>query len=83
MGRFIEFWRTFFCKVHFSIILTDTLFCLHGTFFGTITRSDGKKQSTYKVCHYITFPGMAKPGDMNRGGLNKVWYLVYTQNFDS
>ncbi len=44
--------------------------------FGTITRPDGKKQTTYKGMPLYYFSKDAKPGDMNGQGVNDVWYAA-------
>ncbi len=44
--------------------------------FGTITRADGKKQTTYKGMPLYFFVGDKKPGDTAGQGLKDVWYVV-------
>jgi predicted lipoprotein with Yx(FWY)xxD motif len=44
--------------------------------FGTITRADGKKQTTYKGMPLYFFSGDKKPGDTNGQGVNNLWYVV-------
>ncbi|MRR57607.1 MAG: hypothetical protein EG824_05275 [Deltaproteobacteria bacterium] len=44
--------------------------------FGTITRDDGKKQTTYKKMPLYYFFKDAKPGDTNGQGVNNVWYVA-------
>lgn len=44
--------------------------------FGTIVRSDGKKQTTYKGMPLYYFFKDAKPGDTTGQGVNNVWYVV-------
>jgi predicted lipoprotein with Yx(FWY)xxD motif len=44
--------------------------------FGTITREDGKKQTTYKGMPLYYFTGDAKPGDTNGQGIKEVWYAA-------
>jgi predicted lipoprotein with Yx(FWY)xxD motif len=44
--------------------------------FSTITRDDGKKQTTYKGMPLYYFSGDAKPGDANGQGLNDVWFVA-------
>jgi predicted lipoprotein with Yx(FWY)xxD motif len=44
--------------------------------FGTITRDDGKKQTTYKGMPLYYFFKDAKPGDTNGQGLGDVWYVA-------
>ncbi|WP_242360503.1 hypothetical protein [Anaeromyxobacter sp. SG17] len=44
--------------------------------FGTITREDGKKQTTYKGKPLYTFVGDKKPGDTNGQGVKDVWVVA-------
>ena len=44
--------------------------------FGTITRADGKKQTTYRGMPLYHFGGDKKPGDTNGQGMKDVWYVV-------
>jgi predicted lipoprotein with Yx(FWY)xxD motif len=44
--------------------------------FTTITRDDGRKQTTYKGMPLYYFSGDAKPGDANGQGLNDVWFVA-------
>jgi predicted lipoprotein with Yx(FWY)xxD motif len=44
--------------------------------FGTITRGDGKKQTTYKGMPLYYFFKDVKPGDTAGQGFNEVWYVV-------
>ena len=44
--------------------------------FGTITRTDGKKQTTYKGMPLYYFFKDKKPGDTQGQGVNDVWYVV-------
>jgi len=44
--------------------------------FGTITRGDGKKQTTYKGMPLYFFAGDKAPGDTNGQGIKDVWYAV-------
>jgi predicted lipoprotein with Yx(FWY)xxD motif len=44
--------------------------------FGTITRADGKKQTTYRGMPLYHFVGDKKPGDTNGQGVKDVWYVV-------
>jgi predicted lipoprotein with Yx(FWY)xxD motif len=44
--------------------------------FGTITREDGKKQTTYKGMPLYYFAGDQSPGDTKGEGLGDVWYLA-------
>jgi len=44
--------------------------------FATITREDGKKQTTYKGLPLYYFAGDEKPGDTNGQGVKDVWYVA-------
>ena len=44
--------------------------------FGTITRADGKKQTTYKEMPLYFFAGDKAAGDTNGQGVNDVWYVA-------
>ncbi len=44
--------------------------------FGTITRADGKKQTTYKGWPLYYFFKDQKPGDTKGEGVKNVWYVV-------
>jgi predicted lipoprotein with Yx(FWY)xxD motif len=44
--------------------------------FGTITRSDGKKQTTYKGWPLYRFAGDTKPGDTKGQGVKDVWFVA-------
>ena len=44
--------------------------------FGTITRADGKKQTTYKGMPLYFFVGDKAPGDTNGQGVKDVWYVA-------
>ncbi len=44
--------------------------------FGTITRADGKKQTTYKGMPLYYFIKDTKPGDTAGQGVKDVWYVV-------
>lgn len=44
--------------------------------FGTITREDGKKQTTYKGLPLYYFVKDAKPGDTTGQGVKDVWFVV-------
>ena len=44
--------------------------------FGTITRDDGKKQTTYKGWPLYYFSSDANPGDTKGEGVNKVWFIA-------
>ena len=44
--------------------------------FGTITREDGKKQTTYKGMPLYYFAGDKTPSDTTGQGVNDVWFLA-------
>ena len=44
--------------------------------FGTITRDDGKKQTTFKGLPLYYFYNDKEPGDTNGQGLGNVWYVA-------
>jgi predicted lipoprotein with Yx(FWY)xxD motif len=44
--------------------------------FGTISREDGKQQTTYKGSPLYYFEGDKVPGDVLGHGLGSVWYVV-------
>ncbi len=46
------------------------------TDFGTITRDDGKKQTTYKGWPLYYYSGDVNPGDARGEGVNKVWFIA-------
>lgn len=49
--------------------------------FGTITREDGKKQTTYKGYPLYYFSGDAKAGDTNGQGVKDVWFVIDPAKF--
>ena len=49
--------------------------------FGTITRGDGKKQTTYKGYPLYYWTGDAKAGDTKGQGVGNVWYVIDPDNF--
>jgi predicted lipoprotein with Yx(FWY)xxD motif len=50
--------------------------------FGSFTRVDGKKQSTYKGWPLYYFVGDKQPGDANGQGVKDVWYVVAPVNME-
>lgn len=44
--------------------------------FGTITRADGQKQTTYKGLPLYYFSGDKNPGETAGQGVKDVWYVV-------
>jgi predicted lipoprotein with Yx(FWY)xxD motif len=49
--------------------------------FGTITRADGKKQTTFRGYPLYYWVNDTKPGDTNGEGLNGVWFVVKPDSF--
>ena len=49
--------------------------------FGTITRADGKKQTTFKGFPLYYWAGDINAGDTNGQGVNNVWSVVNPDNF--
>ncbi len=49
--------------------------------FGTITREDGQKQTTFRGYPLYYFAGDKKPGDMNGQGVNKAWFVINPDQF--
>ncbi len=46
------------------------------TLVGSITRSDGTTQATYKGMPLYTYASDMKPGDLNGQGKGGVWYVI-------
>jgi predicted lipoprotein with Yx(FWY)xxD motif len=49
--------------------------------FGTITREDGKKQTTFRGYPLYYFVKDAKAGDTTGQGVKNVWYVIDPSNF--
>ncbi|HVN71380.1 MAG TPA: hypothetical protein VMU10_05125 [Desulfomonilia bacterium] len=49
--------------------------------FGTITREDGKKQTTFRGYPLYYWSGDAKKGDTNGQGFKDVWFIVNPEGF--
>jgi predicted lipoprotein with Yx(FWY)xxD motif len=49
--------------------------------FGTITRADGKKQTTFKGFPLYYWAGDINAGDTNGQGFNDIWSVVNPDNF--
>jgi predicted lipoprotein with Yx(FWY)xxD motif len=49
--------------------------------FGTITREDGKKQTTFRGYPIHYWVNDKKPGDTNGQGVNNVWSVINPNNF--
>ena len=67
------------CVVAWPVFYTDSVSVsspLNPADFGSITRADGSKQTTYKGIPLYFYAGDVKPGDINGSGINKVWYVA-------
>jgi predicted lipoprotein with Yx(FWY)xxD motif len=49
--------------------------------FGTITREDGKKQTTFRGYPLYYWFNDKKAGDTYGQGVNKVWFVIHPDNF--
>jgi predicted lipoprotein with Yx(FWY)xxD motif len=49
---------------------------LNAADFGSMTRVDGSKQTTYKGRPLYTYSNDLKPGDVNGSGIDKLWNLA-------
>jgi len=49
--------------------------------FGTITREDGKKQTTFRGYPLYYWGGDKAQGDTAGQGVNNVWYVIDPANF--
>jgi predicted lipoprotein with Yx(FWY)xxD motif len=49
---------------------------LEASSFGTITREDGEKQTTYKGMPLYYWVKDAAPGDITGHGVKEVWFLA-------
>jgi len=49
--------------------------------FGTITREDGKQQTTFRGYPLYYFFKDTKAGDTNGQGVNDIWYVIDPANF--
>lgn len=49
--------------------------------FGTITREDGKKQTTFRGYPLYYFANDKKPGEMKGQGVLNVWYVINPDDF--
>ena len=54
---------------------------LNASDFSSITRDDGKMQTTYKGYPLYNFIKDQAPGDTQGQGINGVWFVVNPQNF--
>lgn len=69
-GKCAEAWPVFYAP---TISVPSTL---NASDFGTITRTDGTKQTTYKGWPLYYWFKDKKPGDMTGNGVLGVWYIV-------
>lgn len=74
-GPCIERWPTYFRES----VMAGT--GLKGEDFGTITREDGKKQTTFRGYPLYYWVGDKAMGDTNGQGVNKVWYVIDPAKF--
>jgi predicted lipoprotein with Yx(FWY)xxD motif len=51
--------------------------------FGTITREDGKKQTTFRGYPLYYWINDKQSGDTNGQGVNNVWFVINPDNFPS
>jgi predicted lipoprotein with Yx(FWY)xxD motif len=51
------------------------------TEFGTLTRADGKKQTTFRGYPLYYWAGDAKAGDTSGQGVKDVWFVIDPGNF--
>lgn len=49
--------------------------------FATITREDGKKQTTFRGYPLYYWVNDQQPGDTNGQGVNNVWFVIEPDNF--
>lgn len=49
--------------------------------FGTITREDGKKQTTFRGYPLYYWINDQQAGEINGQGVNNVWYVINPDNF--
>jgi predicted lipoprotein with Yx(FWY)xxD motif len=67
------------CLTNWPIFYKDSLRLasgLNAADFGTITRSDGQKQTTYKGWPLYYFSGDANAGDINGDKVGDVWFVA-------
>jgi predicted lipoprotein with Yx(FWY)xxD motif len=54
---------------------------IKGEEFGTITREDGKKQTTFRGYPLYYWINDKQAGDTNGQGVNNIWYVINPDNF--
>jgi predicted lipoprotein with Yx(FWY)xxD motif len=67
------------CLTSWPVFYQEKITVLSGLIssdFGTITRDDGKKQTTYKGWPLYYFSSDVNPGDIKGEGVNKVWFIA-------
>ncbi len=69
-GGCADAWPIFYAA---SVTVSDPLMTSD---FGTITRTDGSKQTTYKGWPLYYWAKDKAPGDMTGEGVHKVWYVL-------
>jgi predicted lipoprotein with Yx(FWY)xxD motif len=74
-GPCVERWPLYFRE---SVAATGGL---KAEDFGTITREDGKKQTTYKGYPLYYWVQDKKPGDTTGHAVNNVWWVVNPEKF--
>ncbi len=74
-GSIISIWPIFNAS---SFIVPSTL---QQSDFGTITRSDGQKQATYKGFPLYFYANDKVSGDATGNGLSGVWFVINITNF--
>jgi len=74
-GGCAEAWPIFYAA---SVMVSDPL---TASDFGTITRTDGSKQTTYKGWPLYYWAQDKVPGDMTGEGVHKVWYVLTVPSY--
>ena len=72
------------CVEKWPIYFRDAVAAGEGTKpedFGTITREDGKKQTTFRGYPLYYWVGDKAKGDTSGQGVNNVWYVIDPANF--
>lgn len=77
VGACVEKWPVFYRE---SIKAPDGV---KAEDFGTITREDGNKQTTFRGFPLYYWVNDAKMGDTTGQGVNNVWYVIDPNNFPS
>ena len=72
------------CVVNWPLFYSETITVpasLKASEFGTITRDDGKKQTTFRGYPLYYYIGDKKPGDLTGEGVGSVWYIIDPAKF--